>query len=66
MYNNPFRSLWEMLVAPEEKLQRRTYNVTAMSFTPQELVREVKKHAVNLKVSFCVDGRQDIGEYKIK
>ncbi|MCL4138558.1 UNVERIFIED_CONTAM: hypothetical protein GTU68_065827 [Idotea baltica] len=56
------RSLWEMLVAPEEKLKRRTYNVTAMSFTPEELVKEVKKHVPNLVTSYEPDSRQNIAD----
>lgn len=55
------RSLWEMLTTPEELLKRRTYNVTAMSFTPKELVEEVKKHVPTLTVSYEPDSRQNIG-----
>ncbi|KAL7647975.1 UNVERIFIED_CONTAM: hypothetical protein RMT77_001591 [Armadillidium vulgare] len=54
------RSLWEMLTTPEELLKRRTYNVTAMSFTPKELVEEVKKHVPTLTVSYEPDSRQNI------
>ncbi|XP_076059066.1 L-threonine dehydrogenase [Oratosquilla oratoria] len=56
------RSLWEMLVAPEHLLRRRTYNVTAMSFTPEEIVAEVKKYAPNLRVSYRPDSRQSIAD----
>uniref|UniRef100_A0A6A7FUK8 L-threonine 3-dehydrogenase, mitochondrial n=2 Tax=Hirondellea gigas TaxID=1518452 RepID=A0A6A7FUK8_9CRUS len=56
------RALWEMLIAPTEKLKRRTYNVTAMSFTPAEVVAEVQKHFPNLKVSYRPDDRQQIAD----
>ncbi|XP_045613429.1 L-threonine 3-dehydrogenase, mitochondrial isoform X2 [Procambarus clarkii] len=56
------RSLWEMLVAPQEKLLRRTYNVTAMSFSPEEIVGEVRKHFPNLRVSYKPDSRQNIAD----
>ncbi|XP_045119781.1 L-threonine 3-dehydrogenase, mitochondrial-like [Portunus trituberculatus] len=56
------RSLWEMLVAPEEKLKRRTYNVTAMSFSPEEIVAAVRKHFPDLKATYKPDSRQNIAD----
>lgn len=56
------RSLWEMLVAPPEKLRTRTYNVTAMSFTPEEVVAEVRKHFPDLPVTYRPDSRQNIAD----
>lgn len=50
------------MTAPSEKLQRRVYNVTAMSFTPEELAAEIAKHIPELTVSYNPDTRQDIGE----
>ena len=32
-------------------LKQRTYNVTAMSFTPEELFDEIRKHVPKLKVN---------------
>ena len=46
---------------PAEKLKQRTYNVTAMSFTPEELFHEIKKHVPHLKISYKDDSRQAIG-----
>lgn len=57
------RSLHEIMIAPEEKLKRRVYNVTAMSFTPEELVEELGKHVSELHVSYRPDSRQYIGKY---
>jgi hypothetical protein len=34
-------------------LKQRTYNVTAMSFTPEELFDEIRKHVPKLQVKIC-------------
>ena len=52
-----------MLVAPPECLKTRTYNVHAMSFTPEEIVAAVRKHSPELTVSYIPDARQDIGMF---
>lgn len=49
------------MTAPSEQLRRRVYNVTAMSFTPEELVCELSKYVPDLRVSYRPDSRQDIG-----
>ncbi|XP_052860227.1 L-threonine 3-dehydrogenase, mitochondrial [Anopheles cruzii] len=57
------RSLLEFMTAPEEKLKRRVYNVTAMSFTPEELAQKlVAKHMPELHVSYRPDSRQLIAD----
>ena len=48
--------------APSEQLKRRVYNVTAMSFTPEELVGKLSKYVPNLHVSYQPDGRQAIAD----
>ncbi|CAE1152451.1 TDH [Acanthosepion pharaonis] len=45
-----------------ENLSMRTYNVNAMSFTPAELVEEVKKHVPDLEVTYKPDERQAIAD----
>lgn len=55
------RALHEFMAAPEELLKRRTYNVTAMSFTPEELVNKLAPHIPELSVTYKPDSRQDIG-----
>jgi len=60
--DDALRSLTEMLESPAEKLKRRTYNVTAMSFTPSEIVEAVRKHVPDLKATYNVDERQGIAE----
>ena len=41
----------------------RTYNVQAVSFTPGELVAEMRKHFPNMEVAYEPDERQAIGIY---
>jgi len=56
------RALWEFMVTPDTKLKRRVYNVTAMSFTPEELVAAIAKHVPEIKVTYRPDSRQLIGQ----
>lgn len=49
------------MTAPNECLQRRVYNVTAMSFTPEELVEKLYKYVPELRVTYKPDSRQNIG-----
>ena len=37
----------DLIEAPEEKLVHRSYNITAMSFAPEEIAAEIKKHIPN-------------------
>lgn len=55
-------ALLEFMTAPNESLQRRVYNVTAMSFTPEELVNKLYKYVPDLHVSYRPDTRQNIGK----
>jgi threonine 3-dehydrogenase len=58
------QSIVQFMKVPQEKLKQHTYNVTAMSFTPEELFNEIKKHIPNLKINYNVDSRQAIGKNK--
>ncbi|GIY57484.1 l-threonine 3-dehydrogenase, mitochondrial [Caerostris darwini] len=58
------RSLIELMEAPNESLKLRTYNVAAISFTPEELVKVVQKYVPNLQVDYVPDHRQEIVSYK--
>ena len=53
-----------LMQADSKKLQHRNaYNVTAMSFTPQELANEIKKHISNFEVNYQIDPtRQSIAD----
>lgn len=50
------------MTVPEEKLKRRTYNITAMSFTPEELAEKISKHVPELKMTYQIDSRQKIAD----
>lgn len=58
------RSVHEVMSAPAEKLKVRTYNVAAMSFTPEELLVAIRKIVPELQLGYKVDARQKIGELK--
>ena len=51
-----------MMNVPAEKLKSRVYNVTAMSFTPAQLVEEMKQYYPHLTVEYKPDSRQQIGK----
>ncbi|XP_077991323.1 L-threonine 3-dehydrogenase, mitochondrial-like [Glandiceps talaboti] len=56
------RGLVEMMEAPQHQLKLRTYNLAAMSFTPEELAEEIRKYTPHLEVQYSPDGRQDIAD----
>lgn len=57
------RATLEVMEAPTDTLSMRTYNINAMSFTPEELAQELQKQMPELEVTYDVDHvRQAIGE----
>jgi len=53
----------DMIDTPKEELKIRTYNISAMSFTPKEISEEVKKIMPEFEISYDVDSvRQKIAE----
>lgn len=56
------RATLEVMEAPADTLSMRTYNINAMSFTPEELAQELHKQMPELEVTYSVDlVRQAIG-----
>lgn len=50
-----------------EKLRLRTYNVAAMSFTPEEIATAIRRHMPNLTLTYNVCPiRQAIGKSRRK
>ncbi|KAK2843523.1 hypothetical protein Q7C36_011738 [Tachysurus vachellii] len=49
------RATLEMMEAPAETLSMRTYNINAMSCTPEDLVQEVQKQLPGLHIIYNVD-----------
>jgi threonine 3-dehydrogenase len=45
------RASWELMNAPRELLKRRTYNLTAMSFTPHDLESSIRAVQPSFKVA---------------
>ncbi|KAM5309008.1 L-threonine 3-dehydrogenase, mitochondrial [Glossophaga mutica] len=57
------RATLEVMEAPAEALSMRTYNVNAMSFSPEEVAQEVLKHIPGFLITYNVDSvRQDIAD----
>ena len=52
-----------LMNAPAEKIKiRSSYNVAAMSFTPEEIANEIKKHIPEFEISYQPDFRQAIAD----
>ncbi len=53
----------DLMEAPAEKISiRSSYNLTAMSFTPEELAQEIRKHLPNFQIDYAPDFRQEIAD----
>ncbi|MCI4382283.1 hypothetical protein PGIGA_G00013130 [Pangasianodon gigas] len=60
------RATVEFMQAPECQLYLRTYNIAAISFTPEEVVEEIRKHLPHLRVTYKPDPiRQNIGLHNV-
>mmetsp|Transcript_721 Transcript_721/g.889 ORF Transcript_721/g.889 Transcript_721/m.889 type:complete len:409 (+) Transcript_721:396-1622(+) len=49
-----------LLEAPNECLSTRVYNITSMSFSPEELAASIKKFLPDFEIDYAPDFRQDI------
>jgi nucleoside-diphosphate-sugar epimerase len=55
------RATIELMEAPAEKIRTRTsYNLSAMSFSPEEIAAEIKNHIPGFTISYTPDYRQQI------
>ena len=60
------RATVDILKCPNDWLSIRTYNITAMSFTPEEIAEEIKKYIPGLEMEYVPDQlRQNIGELSL-
>lgn len=49
---------------PDEYLRQRTYNINSMSFTPDEIAREIRQHTPQFKMTYeVVEHLQSIGKF---
>lgn len=59
--SDAIRGTIALMEAPSEKITvRSSYNFAAISFTPEELANEIKKHLPEFQVSYQPDYRQNI------
>jgi len=57
------RATVELMDAPSEKIKiRSSYNLASMSFTPEEIYNEIKKHIPDFKITYKPDFRQAIAD----
>lgn len=57
------RATIELMEAPAERIKVRTsYNLSSMSFSPQEIHQEIKKHLPDFQISYQPDYRQHIAD----
>jgi nucleoside-diphosphate-sugar epimerase len=55
------RATIELMEAPKEKIRTRTsYNLSSMSFSPEEIGAEIQKHIPDFKMDYAPDYRQQI------
>jgi len=52
----------DLILADNSKLTQRTYNVSGMSFTPADVVAEIRKHMPDFEIEYKPDFRQDIAD----
>jgi len=61
--DDAIRATIELMEAPADKIKIRTsYNVAAISFAPEEIAAEIKKHIPEFEISYNPDFRQKIAE----
>lgn len=55
------RATIELMEVPADKIHVRTsYNLSAMSFAPQEIAAEIRQHIPGFEIHYATDYRQDI------
>jgi threonine 3-dehydrogenase len=52
----------DLMEADASKLKHRSFNITAMSFAPEEIAAEIKKHIPKFEIAYKPDFRQQIAE----
>ena len=61
--DDSIRATIELMDAPANKLNIRTsYNIAAVSFTPEEIANEIKKHIPSFRIEYKPDFRQAIAD----
>ena len=61
--NDAVNATIQLMQTPAEKIKVRTsYNLAAISFTPNEIASEIKKHIPEFKITYTPDFRQQIAD----
>jgi nucleoside-diphosphate-sugar epimerase len=61
--NDAVRATIELMQSPIENIKTRTsYNLNGMSFSPNEIYKEIKKSFPNFKIEYNIDFRQTIAD----
>lgn len=61
--DDAIRGTIELMEAPADKLKTRmAYNISAMSFAPEEVAASIQKHILEFKIDYAPDFRQAIAE----
>jgi len=57
MMSDCLKSTFDLIEVDDSKLKHRSFNVTGMSFTPEELANEIKKYLPDFKIDYEPDFR---------
>lgn len=61
--DDAIRATIQIMEAPMDEINIRTsYNIAAMSFTPEEVAAAIRKHLPDFKISYAPDFRQQIAD----
>ncbi len=61
--DDAIRGTIELMEAPAEKIKSRmAYNLSAMSFSPNEIAASIQKHIPSFEISYAPDFRQQIAD----
>lgn len=59
--DDAIRGTIELMEVPAEKIKTRmSYNISAMSFSPEEIAESIKTHIPNFEIDYAPDFRQNI------
>lgn len=56
------RATYDLMMAPRDRLTQCTYNVTAMTFTPEAVAESIRKFIPHFKINYAPDFREGIAK----
>ncbi|MCG3258859.1 MAG: NAD-dependent epimerase/dehydratase family protein [Candidatus Heimdallarchaeota archaeon] len=60
MMSDCLKCTFDLIEAPDDTLKHRSFNVTGMSFTPEELANAIKEYIPNFEITYKPDFRDAI------